>query len=80
MAATIILSTAYGIEVQLENDPYVDIAEKSLHAMACAGNPGAYLVDSLPICAYILPIIEHFTHDSRIYSKAYTWVVPRCRI
>lgn len=49
MAGMIILSTAYGIDVQPENDPYVAISEKSLHAMACAGNFGAYLVDSLPL-------------------------------
>ncbi|KAF8193905.1 cytochrome P450 [Mycena galopus ATCC 62051] len=53
MAAMVILSTAYGIDVQPENDPYVDVAEKALHAMACTGNRGSFLVDSLPLLKYI---------------------------
>ncbi|KAJ7486669.1 cytochrome P450 [Mycena latifolia] len=49
MAGMVILSTAYGIDVQPEDDPYIDISEKALHAMACTGNRGSYLVDSLPL-------------------------------
>lgn len=48
MAGMIILHSAYGIEVQPEDDPYVQMSERALHAMAEAGNAGAYLVDSLP--------------------------------
>ena len=48
MAGSIILSTAYGIEVQPSGDPYVKISEMGLKAMADTGNPGAFLVDSLP--------------------------------
>ncbi|KAK7044445.1 cytochrome p450 [Favolaschia claudopus] len=53
MAGMIILSTAYGIDILEENDPYVGISEKALQAMATAANPGAYLVDSLPILKYV---------------------------
>ncbi|KAF8193872.1 cytochrome P450, partial [Mycena galopus ATCC 62051] len=53
MTATIILSTAYGIDVQPEDDPHVDISEKALHAMACTGNRGSFLVDSLPFLKYV---------------------------
>ncbi|KAJ6572322.1 cytochrome P450 [Mycena capillaripes] len=53
MAGTVILSTAYGIDILPENDPYVDIAEKALHAMACTGIRGSYLVDSLPFLKYV---------------------------
>ncbi|KAJ7243024.1 cytochrome P450 [Mycena rebaudengoi] len=53
MAGMIILSTAYGIDVRPENDPYVEISEKALHAMACAGNSGSYLVDSLPFLKHM---------------------------
>ena len=49
MAGMVILYTAYGIEVRPKNDPYVDIGEKALHAMAEAGNTPAYLVDTIPI-------------------------------
>ncbi|KAJ7510665.1 cytochrome P450, partial [Mycena galericulata] len=53
MAGQVILSTAYGIQVQPEDDPHIDISEKALHAMACTGNKGAYLVDSLPLLKYV---------------------------
>jgi hypothetical protein len=49
MAGTVVLSIAYGIEVRPDHDPYVDIGERALHAMAAAGNAGAYLVDTFPI-------------------------------
>ncbi|KAJ7243050.1 cytochrome P450 [Mycena rebaudengoi] len=52
MAGMIILSTAYGIDILESDDPYVEISEKALHAMACAGNSGSYLVDSLPFLKY----------------------------
>jgi hypothetical protein len=53
MAGTTILSITYGIEVQPENDPFVEIAEESLHAMACTANAGSYLVDQFPILKHI---------------------------
>ncbi|KAJ7826064.1 cytochrome P450 [Mycena olivaceomarginata] len=53
MAGRIILSTAYGIDVLPEDDPHIDISEKALHAMACTGNRGSFLVDSLPFLKYV---------------------------
>ncbi|KAJ7486679.1 cytochrome P450, partial [Mycena latifolia] len=53
MAGMVILSTAYGIDIQPEDDPHIDISEKALHAMACTGNRGSYLVDSLPFLKYL---------------------------
>ena len=38
---------------RLSDDPYVEISEKALHAMACAGNNTAYLVDQLPFLKYV---------------------------
>ena len=49
MAGMVILATAYGIDVQPMNDPYIETAEKALNALARAGRRGAYLVDSLPL-------------------------------
>lgn len=49
MTGMIILSTAYGIDIQLENDPFVTISEKSIMAMSEAGSFGAFLVDSFPV-------------------------------
>ncbi|KAF5345745.1 hypothetical protein D9758_011875 [Tetrapyrgos nigripes] len=53
MAGTTILSMAYSIDAQAENDPYVKIAEESLHAMACTANAGSYLVDQIPILKHV---------------------------
>jgi len=53
MAGTVILSIAYGIDVQLENDKYVNIAEKALNAMASTGNAGSYFVDQIPLLKYL---------------------------
>jgi hypothetical protein len=53
MAGTIILSSAYGIDVLPSNDPYVAIAEKGLEALAVGGKPAGYLVDSMPILKHV---------------------------
>jgi hypothetical protein len=58
MAGMVILSTAYGIDVQPENDPYIEISEKALYALARAGRRGAYLVDSLPLFAPYLSLMS----------------------
>jgi hypothetical protein len=39
----------YGIKVLPRADPYIAIAEKALDAITFAINPGAFLVDVLPI-------------------------------
>ena len=52
MAGKIILSTAYGIDVQPANDPFVEIAEKGMAGMAWAGKPG-YAVEYIPMLKYI---------------------------
>ena len=48
MAGGLILSIAYGIEVQEENDPFIAAAETSIHVVATTLMPGAYLVDLFP--------------------------------
>ncbi|KAF7336329.1 Cytochrome p450 [Mycena venus] len=53
MAGMVILSTAYGINVQPEDDPYVDISEKAMVGLAATVNRGSYLVDSLPFLKYV---------------------------
>lgn len=50
MAGRIILRAAYGIDIESENDRYLEIAEQSLQALSATVNAGSYLVDSLPIC------------------------------
>ncbi|KAJ7745595.1 cytochrome P450 [Mycena maculata] len=53
MAGMVILSTTYGIDVEPEDDPYIDISEMAVHAMSCTINGGSYLVDSLPFLRYV---------------------------
>jgi hypothetical protein len=40
----------YGIKVLPKADPYIVIVEKALEAVIAAANPGAFLVDVLPVC------------------------------
>jgi hypothetical protein len=54
MAGTIVLSSAYGIDVVWEGmDPWIAIGERSQDALSMAARPGAYLVDSFPWMKYI---------------------------
>ncbi|KAJ6535982.1 cytochrome P450 [Mycena vulgaris] len=48
-AGDTILSTAYGIRIQPENDPFVATAERVGYSLAKASEPGAFLVNSFPI-------------------------------
>jgi len=47
------LEIAYGIEVQDEHDPYIEIAEKAVLATNQAIIPGAFMVDMLPFLKYV---------------------------
>ncbi|KAF7369886.1 Cytochrome p450 [Mycena sanguinolenta] len=71
MAGMIILSTAYGIDVQPEDDPYVDISERAEKAMALTANKGSFLVDSLPFLKYIPEFFPGagFKKQAREWSK-----------
>ncbi|KAJ7607903.1 cytochrome P450 [Roridomyces roridus] len=53
MAAEIVMSAAYGIDVLPVNDPYVDLAEAATDPMTRAVVPGAFLVDLIPLLRYI---------------------------
>ncbi|KAJ3764225.1 cytochrome P450 [Lentinula raphanica] len=53
LAASTILGIAYGIDVQEENDPYVDAAERALESLGLGIAPGAFLVESIPVLKYI---------------------------
>lgn len=44
------LNVAYGIDVQSVDHPVVLTVEKAMEALAIAGSPGAFLVDTIPIC------------------------------
>jgi hypothetical protein len=53
MAGDTILSIAYGLDIQKENDPHLKRAQAVVHALGTAGIPGAFLVDAVPILKYV---------------------------
>ncbi|KAJ7190544.1 cytochrome P450 [Mycena pura] len=52
MAAKIVMSAAYGIDVS-SDDPYVELAEKAVDGLMTAVPPGRFLVDSIPLLRYV---------------------------
>lgn len=53
MAGATILSIAFGIQTQEENDPYIEISEEGARSVIIAAVPGAFLVDSIPLLKYV---------------------------
>jgi hypothetical protein len=66
-----ILSTAYGVDVQPENDPFIGIAERSVQIFTETGQASAYLVDSLPWLKYVPKWFPgaRFKRDAEEYCK-----------
>lgn len=80
LAASTILGIAYGIDVQEENDPYVDAAERALVSLGLGIAPGAFLVESIPALKYVP---EWFPGPRSINSCYYfmlTFLLRRCGI
>ena len=47
------MAITYGLEVQPDNDPYINISEEANRATIEASRPGAFLVNSFPILKYV---------------------------
>jgi len=47
------MKTAYGIDVQESDDPYIMVAEEAVNGAKQAASPGAFWVDLLPILKYV---------------------------
>ena len=73
-----ILSVAYGIEVNDRDDRFVVTAERTMEAVDATLVPGSYLVDLIPSCEYlfllpqIFDLIRYFSS-----SEVRTRVAPR---
>ena len=50
VGAIILLHIAYGYEAKEHDDPFVELADKATEQFSLATEPGAYLVDVLPMC------------------------------
>ncbi|KAG7440087.1 cytochrome P450 [Guyanagaster necrorhizus] len=53
MAARVIMSITYGIDILPDGDPFVAVAEDAMHTVGLAVVPGTFLVDFLPILKYV---------------------------
>ncbi|KAJ6626053.1 cytochrome P450 [Mycena sp. CBHHK59/15] len=53
MAAKIVMSVAYGINIHPSDDPYVTLADQAVHGLMTALVPGRFLVDAFPILKYV---------------------------
>jgi hypothetical protein len=69
MAGETIMSIAYGLEVQPDNDPYIKTAEQGVHPLVAAGVPGVFLVDALPSLKYI----PEWVPGAGFQKKAKAW-------
>lgn len=52
-STNLIMRMAYGIEIQEENDTYVDIAQEALQAFSACTNAGSFMVDLIPTMKYM---------------------------
>ncbi|KAJ8094463.1 hypothetical protein AAF712_012783 [Marasmius tenuissimus] len=76
MNGMFVLSTSYGLDVQPTNDPYVSIGEKTLKAMAQAGNGTEYLVEHIPILKYL----PDWMPGARFKAVAKEWSESVCAL
>ncbi|KAJ7498204.1 cytochrome P450 [Mycena galericulata] len=53
LAGEIIMSVAYGIKVQPQNDPFIALSKAALHSLVIASVPGKFLVDVIPALQYV---------------------------
>lgn len=53
MTGETIISVTYGLNVQAESDPYLEVAERAVEGFSIAAVPGTFLVDSVPILKYV---------------------------
>jgi hypothetical protein len=60
MSGQVIMGIAYGIDISPQDDPYVSLAEKALHAVEAASITG-WTFDMLPFCGSpalsVIPIL-----------------------
>lgn len=48
-----IVEVSYGLEVLPQNDPFIESAENGIATVNIAGQPGAFLVDMVPILEHV---------------------------
>ncbi|KAF8512711.1 cytochrome P450 [Gautieria morchelliformis] len=71
-AGAIIMEVVYGIKVLPQEDPYITISEKALSALSKAGNPWAFLVDTVPKLKHV----PEWVPGAGFRKKARLWRKP----
>lgn len=59
-AGAIILRISHGYEVQENNDPFVELADKATEQFSVATAPGGYMVDVIPACEWFFSPLTSF--------------------
>lgn len=74
LSAGITLSMSHGYEVQGEHDPYVEMADITVHNFAQAGKPGAFMVNWIPLLAKLPAFLPgmHFKRLGLGWRQQYT--------
>ncbi|KAF8510633.1 cytochrome P450 [Gautieria morchelliformis] len=72
LAGATIMEIIYGIDVLPGGDPYIQLAEQATEAMLSAVIPGGFLVDTLPIYAY-MKYVPEWMPGAGFKIKARVW-------
>jgi len=68
------MSLTYGFEVKSHEDPFLAAAERGLAVTEEATVPGAFLVNTFPICTHQRASVPHML--TVIYSETHPIMVP----
>lgn len=50
----IVMDVAFGIDTPLEGNHFTKIAQEAMHMLSEAFLPGAFLVDTIPLCKKVV--------------------------
>lgn len=70
--AASIMDVVYDIKVEDHDDVFVRTAEAAMHGVSVAGNPGTFMVDTLPILKYV----PSWMPGAGFQKQAKEWSIP----
>lgn len=66
MAGDIIISIAYGIDIQAEHDPHITAAQEALHVIEHGSCPRASILDTFPFRT----LLDQLSWEYIIFTRA----------
>jgi hypothetical protein len=65
------MSVTYGLEIQEEDDPYLEVAVRADRSLTAIAKPGAFLVDLFPSLKYVPAWMPgaSFKRKTRVWEK-----------